>query len=522
MDNGVLTVNPAEFVSKAFFVRHDIPLDVLSRRYLIPIYNIDSPFILLLGGRQIEKTTTILAKLLIQTISIVGFKSLYVMPLQQQARRVSRLQYTDMVRNTPLLSKMESAKDSSIEEKTFKNQSKIFFLYLSFSADRLRGLPGDYLVFDELQDLIIDALSIVRQSLKHSAYGYEILSGTSKLFSSPTHAYWKKSTGYDWAIKCSHCGTWQFMTPKNIGKEGPICYKCGKPIREDILSETSVWVSTEDKTSKLKGFRINQLMNPDIVKNWERFLWDLEQPDMTEEKLHNEVFGYPYGSGSRPFTEELLKAAALSPVEFKTVEEYDPKQYDTFIGVDWEGEETKTAITVLGFPRSQKEKTVVAMKVFDDIKGMDPQIRTVAKYIQQYDPILVGVDYGMGQDRNPKLIQEFPGKIAVLEYSGMLKAFIRRDRKAYRFIVNRTRAISKVATEMKEGRLRLPPWEYFGRYADHFTSVYRAESTAKGSGGRIYYDHDPGKNDDLLHSLVFAYVSYMIANGLFSDYIEEQ
>lgn len=511
-------MKPSEYAEREFFVKKGRRLILRNRPYLWPIYNAPTKRIFMLGGRQIEKSTTILVKLLINIKNHPGFNGLYVSPLEDQAKRIAKRQYKDIERATKSISKLVDRRNSSIRSKYYKNGSSLIFGYASYTPDRLRNISSDMNVYDEIQDMLIDNIPVIRESLTHSAYKYEMFAGTAKLDVSPTAFYWKRSTGNDWAFKCPHCGKYQFITPKNIGKEGPICAYCKMPVTvHDILGKDSLWVSTQDPNSRVAGYRINQLMNPDIASDWDSFLFKWEAPETTEEKRNNEIFGYHYGSGERPFSEKLLQALAMEEQEHKRLVE-SKYMKEVFMGIDWGGEDAFTAYTVFGFPRYINEAVILEQYVFESNRDEETQLNRIAHTIRKWNVAAVGVDVGMGFDRNPKLMRMFPGIVKPFYYSGSFKGYIGLSKREAVFVVNRTRAMSQAIDEIKKKKLRLPPWSMFGRWANHFTSVYRAVSRSSTGIERVYYDHDASDHDDLFHSVVFARLAYAVYSGNYIDY----
>lgn len=517
------------FVDQTFNAKKDVRFRLINRPHLWDIYRELPPYLFLLGGRQIEKTSNIIVLCLTDNIEIPGFTNLYTMPQEEQAHQVSKTQFSDIANNTPYVLR-SMYKITSVTEKRFKNQSKMIFGYAKDTADRLRGRTCDRLILDEVQDMHMDIFPIIRETYTHSRFGYEITSGTAKLETSPTAFIWKMSTGYDWWVRCPHCGKLQFLTPKNIGLLGAICNKkgCGSSLKkENILDypKNANWVATQKPESSTKGYRINQLMSPDILDNWPKFLRKIEMIQGDQEQIiNNEIFGFHYGKGDRAFTEEELKTlcAWLDMGKWKkmalnksTVERY------TFMGVDWGGKmldgfgKSETAITILGFPFAPGQMAVMYSEIFSGIANQDLILNEIRKLVDRFKVVKIGVDMGMGVDKVPRMITMFPGKVFPFYYSDGYKGFIGYHHEGY-FVANRTRAISLFIEDIKAARIKLPPWEHFSKVAADYLSIYR---TGRRTPGRetVYYDRDADKTDDAFHSAIFARLAYNVHSGNFMD-----
>lgn len=509
--------------SKIFNVKKGLPLNLSDRPYLADIYNGGHPRVLLLGGRQIEKSTTICATSLLNTLGYPGFKSLYIAPLQEQCESISKNQYSDMANESPLVS-MCMLRPSSVMEKRFVNGSNQGFAYAQYDADRTRSKTADMLIFDEIQDMGLEIFPIILQVIQHSRYQKLFYAGTSKLVTSPTHFFWEKSTKYEWIIKCPHCGRRQSMTIGNVGLKGPICKKCGGLLTlGDILNkDTAMWVSMGDPNAEIHGYRINQMMNPDMVGNWNSFMFsfNLSMETSGEMVVQNEIFGYPYGRGSRPFDEALLRklSAWTTEAEYKDMLlNLGKSSLPCYMGIDHGAENAYTAISVIGFPRNPKEAAFVHHEVLTQ-KDEESILKRIFQVADLRKPKIICPDSGMGWSINPKIRRRYPGRVIPVTYSGGQKKMLSFDRIEGRVTVNRSQMMAMTIDRIKEKRLLLPPWGFWGRNHEHYTSFSATTSGNSKTGMSLFYQLDPDKHDDLFHSGVFANVAYNLDMGVINDY----
>jgi len=516
------------FIDSSFYAKKDVRMRLVNRPYLWDFYRGNYPYVFLLGGRQIEKTSSLITNSIIDSIAIPGFKTLYILPLEDQVHKISKNQFSDIVNNTSFV-KASLKAILSVTEKTFKNQSKMTFAYARDTADRIRGQTSDRLIIDEIQDIYMDILPVIRETYTHSRYGFEIMSGTAKLETSPTALVWKMSTGYDWIVKCPACNKWQRLGPKNIGVTTPICKYCGKQLKkENILDypKNATWISTQNKGSKIKGYRINQLMNPSILDKWDTFLYKLEMAEKTtgDETIANEFFGFHAGSGERPFNEEKLQELCsyyTKEVFDKFINQKTYKQRPVVMGIDWGGRmvggigQSNTAVAIMGFPSNAADMSILYNEIFSDAIDIELIMAKIAVLVRKFGVKKIGVDMGMGVDRVPRLVRMFPGMVFPLYYSGAFKGFIGYHKEGY-YVVNRTRAISLYLQDIKDGRIKLPPWEYFALVAADYLSIYQTYSGKPGAE-RSYYDKDASATDDAFQASVYARIAWNIFIGNILD-----
>ena len=178
---------PSEFVSNFMYMPSAGKLEPFSfkgRRYLIPIYDTPSKRILLQCGRQVEKSTTLGNKCLTYTMLQEYFRVLFVSPTQQQTETFSRDKIaTPITLSDKLQWYTLGANDvvkNNVLYKKFRTHSDITFRYAFLHADRVRGISGDMLLLDEIQDILTDVIPIIEEALSHSAYDFRIYSGTPK------------------------------------------------------------------------------------------------------------------------------------------------------------------------------------------------------------------------------------------------------------------------------------------------------------------------------------------------------
>lgn len=287
-----------------------------------------------------------------------AFKTLYVSATAQQAQVFSTDRIKDPIETSEVLSALTNRNLSqNVFFKQFTNRSQIRLRYAFLSADRVRGIPADNILIDEIQDILADNIPVIEECASHSEYKLKKYSGTPKSLDNTIEVYWQRfSTQNEWMVPCDSCNNWNELGENNIGKRGVICAKCGKPI--NVRHERAQWASMQPVTSEnedrvvFEGFRIPQIMVPWIVDTedgWSDILMKLEQ--YSRAKFYNEVLGLSFDSGSRPLKRNHIKSCCRHDIRMADLDKWVAKTGNlVFMGCDWGCHDDKTRVlTSRGF-----------------------------------------------------------------------------------------------------------------------------------------------------------------------------
>lgn len=284
----LLGVSPSEFAETAIRIPEAGRISDFSfegREYLRKIYDTPANKVLMLCGRQVEKSTTLGNRMLCYSALTNNFRSLYVAPSAEQAKVFSNDRVKDVIDASPMIrAYTTSAINQAVFFKKFINYSQIRLRYAYLTADRVRGIPSDMILIDELQDILIDNIPVIEQCAFHSSYKLFLYSGTPKSVDNTIEFYWSEfSTQNEWVVPCERHGLpsdsstwhWNVLTEKNIGSTGLICDKCGETIsaRHPKAQWASMNPTREDNKDKVtfEGYRIPQIMVPWV--DWGKYWW---------------------------------------------------------------------------------------------------------------------------------------------------------------------------------------------------------------------------------------------------------
>jgi hypothetical protein len=460
--------------------------------------------------------------MLIDSIAIPHFRTLYVSPSREQTSKFSNtrlskiIHYSPLVRNTYVNPKLPN----NVLLQILSNGSEMSLSYADDDPDRVRGITADRELIDEVQDILYDAvIPVVKECMANSDYGYVIYAGTPKSMENTIEYIWKNSSQAEWVMKCDACGTHQFVdSTKSIGRKGIVCLKCDKYLNPRY----GRWYEFNPR-ARVKGFHISQPILPrnvEITMRWQRILEKLET--YSETKFKNEVLGMSDAIGSRYISqEELIELCSDYFIRLPL----PPKiQQDVRVvagGVDWGGGSgqaelvSRTVAWVFGLTHEFKLKTLF-FKVFNE-DNPAANVAEVADIFAQCGCQHVIGDAGGGAIANAALRDKLgQHRVSQCQYGGGVgfDKLIRWSRQAQRYLVNRTAAIDSYMMAMKNHEVTFPKVRQMATPIQDILNEYE-EMTSVGqqSGGRKVWRHAPTAPDDALHAMIYAWLAMKIVQG---------
>lgn len=516
----LLRLLPSQFSERAMSIPLNGKLTQFSlsgREYLRPIYDCDYENVLLCFGRQSEKSTTIGNSCLARSCLSEYHRILFVSPTQTQTETFSRDRLSAPIEQSPTLQffkgKGQNCPDNVLYKK-FATGSDITLRYAYLSADRSRGTSAPMLVLDELQDILVDVIPIVREACSHFEKKTFRFAGTPKTVENTMNVYWENySTQNEWVIPCDGCGKWNVPDEVNIGKYSLICSKCGKQIYPN--HPRAQWASMRDPdwlrnpplNGVFHGFRI-----PQIIVSWTKWgeiIDKMEGRGYSRSQFLNECLARAYDTASRLLTRTMLLANCDSSYR---VADHERMTHISrlYMGIDWTGGEdgpdkSATVVTIGGYAGGRFK--VIYMKRYTGLEAEeDALIFDIMRLIELFGIAFVGCDYGGGHIFNKRLIDRYSlRRIYRYQYCG--SKMITYDKELARFLVNRTEALMAVVTALRSGTVfSLPSWEDFKYMAPDFLNVFQEQDAR----GNVTISKTPGTQDDALHSLTYCFLASMI------------
>lgn len=326
------------------------------------------------AGRQVSKSTSLAANGVCVASSIPFFSTLYVTPLFEQARRLSTNYVRPFIDGSPVKSLWsDTSTENSVLQRSFRNQSRMYFSFALLDADRVRGLSCDRLCVDEVQDMDPDHLPVIREVMSHSDWEISWYTGTPKTEDNTLQGLWTDSSQAEWFIPCKACKHWNIPSKEfdliamigplrdDISEQNPavICAKCRRPIQP----RDGRWVHRyPERRWSFVGYHTPQIIMPIHYrsgKKWAELLGKQRGAgNTTKAQFYNEVLGESFDEATKLVTESDLKNAAILDIvntpndmsaAIKLLHNYPRK----CLAVDWGGggkdETSFTTLALLGW-----------------------------------------------------------------------------------------------------------------------------------------------------------------------------
>lgn len=451
------------------------------------------------------------------------FVSLFVSPLAQQTSRFSTA-YLDAFFESPLIKKhyLDSSSKRNVFEKTLNNGSRIILGYAQTEqdADRIRGVASDMNLYDEAQDISLEALPILSETMGASEFGFSRHTGTAKTENNSLTILFKRGNQLEWVTKCTHCGKHTIpidfencIKILTMNPEGPACLHCG-----NILDmSTGKWIAAKPTEKDHYSFHLPQIIFPARTKpkKWKELVD--KSKTYSAQKVANEVFGVPSGVGGRILSmKEVMACCNTSKTSFdEGFPEDDRRIHMTTLGVDWSvsgSTKSYTVISVLGYDYKGKCYLLYTQRL-DGIDILE-QVARVEQLYHRFKCSMIGSDRGVGVLQG-QLMKQHVGddKVAMVNYVSA-KNVLRWDKQGLYYAADRTMNIDTVVIKSKMGitKFETPCWNLMESYWNDALNVYEEESLA----GKRLYRKDEDLTDDWLHSIVFGNIAAMVLRGEFT------
>jgi len=482
------------------------------RRYLIPVYNTPAQRVLLMCGRQVEKSTTLGNLALTYSILRKHFRTLFVSPTQQQTETFSRDKVStpiELSKQLKIFFEGRGTKDNVLYKK-FVTGSDVTLRYAFLHADRIRGISADMLLLDEVQDVLTEVIPVIEEALSHSQYKILRYSGTPKSLDNTISYYWENySTQNEWVIPCDSCGGgdyrhWNIVSENNIGPNFLICDKCSERIYPDHPEAQWASMNPNPRTNlPFEGYRVSQL-----IASWTDWNEIIDKKKRySRRQFYNEVLGRGYDSGDRPLTKAALRACCKETVSIPGFAKRPIG--DVFMGIDWGTGENSFTVVMVGMYIAGRFQIFDCKRLEADEAEPERQIEIITEMIRRYGVTLVGADYGGGFDRNDKLIRRF-GIQKIIRYQ-----YVNTNKKVYydkgmsRFMVNRNAVLMDLINAINRGNCFLfPRWEDFEYpFGQDMANIIAEYNETRRT---TVLDRAPGTTDDSLHALAYCFLASMI------------
>jgi hypothetical protein len=445
---------------------------------------------------------------------------LYVTASRDQMQEFSDERLRAIIADSPVLKKLAGQERrgkkeiQNVQTKRWTNHAKIVLRSVYRSPDRARGISADMLDVDELQDIYVDHLPVIEETLFHSELEggpISVYAGTPKTFDNSLEFYWARhSTQNEWVIRCNACNYWNVTEDKNIGPKGLICSKCKKDINP---LESGQWARLGKKKAPWEGFRLPQPVvlyayqhRPMMfARMWEALLE--KQNRYSRPKFANEVMARSFDAGTKPVTFEEVRRCCVS--DYRIVHEPDTKIKSSrcWAGIDWgTGDASFTVLSIWSYDPQGRFKMLFAKKYEGVESDADYSVQDIVKWCKLFKVTRIGADWGFGFYPNAQLQKIFgAAKVVLYQHTGKQKDKVKINKSTFSFTTHRTRVLQDVFTLIKKGPkaggIAFVNWEQAEPFMNDILAVYSEYSEIR---GELKFDHPRGVPDDFLHTVCYA------------------
>lgn len=544
-----MVLDPVEFVEQTLTVDgKPFLLNRCGREYLHEIYRYicleavgpKGKAVVVKKGRQVEMTTTASAISLYMACSGAydHIRGLHTFPQVEQARRYSNITFKARVEESTgkCLEKLLEG-EGSVTQKPFKSGNFILIEGAGEAGDRLRGLPLDYVLFDEIQDLPKLARENTQEALSHSkfgppGFGLELDFGTPKDSNSDFHDLWLNSDQRYYHLKCIHCGHYfplfyEYDNAKNVtdtnfvedrmvecrDKDGK---GCRQRIDKGLAIKKGKWIPLGNINAPRRGYHIDQLLVPDITRQ----AIDQKLAEKTARGFDNEVMGKFYsGRDTGPSFGEVLECTTTDPDSRNWRFSSLVQDRMTWMGIDWgarvsgeddEGSGGYTCCVIMSRLPHNKFRIEFAHRM--EQADVAAQLEQLNKWIRQYNCKVVCADHGFGGPQNQELLKSFPDVVKKVFSTAGCKVPYKSDPKNSMITIDKHLVFEEVYDLLLSQRAFCLPYaepvrvEWLMQHISNIeivTKAYMAGSTRK-----VYQKQSPTRPIDGSCALVYAYVAY--------------
>lgn len=518
-------------IAQGLFYVDNRPLSLENYPMFLAAYDGKYPRLLLKTGRQVSKSTTIAACMIAEAIGVPGFKSYYVSPTKEQTSKFSHTRVAKILAYSPDLRKGFVGQESidNVFLRMLRNGSEMAFTYALDDPDRARGFSADRCCFDEVQDILYEAvIPVIEECMANSRFQYSVYAGTPKTTENTIEFLWSQSSMSEWCMKCAGCGKYTFIdSVKAIGKMGPECLACRKPLNP----RSGQWVDMA-KGAGIKGFHVSQaIMLENVpaawpigsaqweaaVERWGKFLWKMESPLYGESKFLNECIGVSTSTGVRLLTKETLEALCDPRHEMTRL----PLPLSrvgitaTYAGVDWSGGgaevkgseglfKSRTVLHIWGQQADGRLKTMY-YKIFPNGHAVG-WIDEIAELCNAWGVTMVVGDAGEGALANAMLRAKLGDhRVVAVRYMALSKP-VDWNPNALAYHVDRTTLIDNFARFLLHKQAVYPQLPQAKPAIDDILNVYEEVTTQ----GRKVWRHAPTMPDDCLHAQLFGWFAWRL------------
>lgn len=372
------------------------------------------------------------------------------------------------------------------------------FLYLRGMKSRvgLKSVPGDFIVYDELDEAAQNAVDMADERMSHSAFKEKMMLSNPTIPDYGIHKHFLLSDQKYWLLRCG-CGQWNDLVkdfPKCLveikNKVIRACRKCGKALNP----ARGQWVAKKPRVKDRSGRQYSQLYSQFVSP---KEIFDKFRTTTNLKDFYNLKIGIPYIEAENRISVEEVKALCSDqPIA-------SSEKAPCFMGVD----QGKGLHTVIGKDRPGMAGQLVHMNVYKDWEELYPLMTNF-----NINRAVVDAQPEMRNAR--KFAEKFKGRVFLNFYSDSQRGSYKWDEEKLTVSCNRTESLDASHQEIKLAQVILPAeCDEVRTFAEHLHNVGKKLEEEEDTGSKRYVYVKLGE-DHYRHAYNYECMARQHASGL--------
>lgn len=476
--------------------------------YLRELYTQHHQYEVFLKAAQTGISTRVLAKTL-WAGDQQPLSALYYFPTEGDVEDFSNHRAKSMIADSPYLAnKVQGINNVGLKQ---IGMSWIYFRGL-FTTKRVKSVPADIIVLDELVESNLEHVEFARDRLMHSSLGWVMELSQPGLPGFGIDESFERSDQRYWLLKCPHCGQWTNVVdnfpqclavvgkPRNL-RYFLACTKCGK----DLDTQAGQWVAKYPDREDIRGYQVSALYSsvcPEGYQNFQEYAykaWKYATSRRKKKRVTISIVGRPFADDTLPLNEQNLKPALGSHM-MKSRHDW------SFMGVDV-GDELHV---VIGSISGDYRLVIHWLEVTEDWSRLD-------HLMIQHQCMVCVIDAMPYKNSAKNFARRFPDNVWIQYFKGddIKTGFEGEGISAVPKVTeDRTEGLDQTIADLKEGKIILPDRSENKNVEICITHLLKLkkEKEVKKDGSVVYVYKKGGENH-----FGFALNNCRIATGVMEE-----
>ncbi|MCL5942764.1 MAG: phage terminase large subunit family protein, partial [Actinobacteria bacterium] len=183
------------------------PFAFAGHEYLRGIYADESPSLVIRKAAQMGASEYAISRALHFAISRGG-RTVYFFPTDNDVGEFSRDRFAPAVQESDYLKALVRDTDTAGLKQI--GRGSIYFRGTR-SRTRMKSVPADFVIFDELDEMLPANVVLAEKRLGHSEWGWLLKLSTPSLPEYGIDAVFQETDQRYWVLKCPGCGRWHCL-----------------------------------------------------------------------------------------------------------------------------------------------------------------------------------------------------------------------------------------------------------------------------------------------------------------------